>query len=310
MRELMKERIGELVSMHHTTVNAINDITEGAATRVRNYYDGLQHTIRLEDIVTLADYFGVSIDYLIGRTDELDPDYFKKAEELHLNSYETYLGRKRHEVSIPLDVSGNSSPYPIYPYNLIKTFKLPLEVPVADQVKQNLEEVILTKLSKREALCVELYFKKYKTLDECGMKFGVTRERIRQILAKAGRKLRHPSIFKFIEYGIDYQDRINEEYSARLDEFIKEGAKKRFAVHKFGVGSEIPIIDLEFSVRTFNCLSRKGIKTVGDLEKLSLTEILNIRNLGRKSFNEICAKVPSIAERNNTYDWEATGKSV
>lgn len=295
MRELMKERIGELVSMHHTTINAINDITEGAATRVRNYYDGLQHTIRPEDIVTLADYFGVSIDYLIGRTDELDPDYFKKAEELHLNSYEVYLGRKRHDAYFSLAVSGNSSPYPVYPYNLIQTFKLPLKVPVADQVKQNLEEVIRTKLSKRETFCVELYFKKYKTLEECGIKFGVTKERIRQILAKAGRKLRHPSIFKFIEYGLDYQDCINEEYRASRDELIKEKSDILIKSHKLeDTGTTID--DLDFSVRTYNCLRRAGIETDKQLMLMTVDSLMGIRNLGRKSLEEILHKFPIIAE--------------
>lgn len=320
MREAMKKRITDLMATYHVSIGKINKITDGAATRVRNYYDGLQRTINLEDLVALADYFGVPIDYLIGRTDELDEDLFKKAEALHLKSYETYLCSKHHEPSMILQASGNSTPYPVYPYNLIKTFKLPLEVPLADQVKKNLEDVIDTRLTKREAICVRKYFGEYKTLEEVGEEFDVTRERIRQIIAKAGRKLRHPSTYIFITRGLDYQDRLNEEYERRLNELIEKEARKKVDLHKALVketyGSEgtidkdIPIESLNFSVRTFNCLRRKNVHTVADLEALSLTDILNIRNLGKKSFNEILDKVPSLAERKEKYEWETNGKVV
>jgi RNA polymerase primary sigma factor len=58
-------------------------------------------------------------------------------------------------------------------------------------------EDILTSLSPREGRVLQLRFGlkdgKAHTLEEVGKKFGVTRERIRQIEAKALRKLRHPS---------------------------------------------------------------------------------------------------------------------
>ncbi len=58
-------------------------------------------------------------------------------------------------------------------------------------------EDILTSLSPREGRVLQLRFGlkdgKSHTLEEVGKKFGVTRERIRQIEAKALRKLRHPS---------------------------------------------------------------------------------------------------------------------
>jgi RNA polymerase primary sigma factor len=61
---------------------------------------------------------------------------------------------------------------------------------------ENIREV-LSALSDREARVLEMRFGleggKPMTLEEVGKKFGVTRERIRQIEAKALRKLRHPS---------------------------------------------------------------------------------------------------------------------
>ena len=320
MREAMKKRIRDLITNYHVTLDQINQATDGAALRVRNYYYGLQHTMDLEDLVALADYFGVPIDYLIGRTDELDEDLFKKVEELQLKSYETYLGTRCRNTTWFIDKTGGGTPYPVYPYNLIKTFKLPLEVPLSDQVKKNLEDVIDVKLTKREAMCVRKYFGEYKTLEEVGEEFDVTRERISQIIAKAGRKLRHPSTYIFITRGLDYQDRLNEEYERRLNELIEKEAqervehKKELVKETYGsegtVDKDIPIETLNFSVRTFNCLRRKNIHTLADLEAIPLADILNIRNLGKKSFNEILDKVPSLAERKEKYEWETNGKVV
>jgi RNA polymerase primary sigma factor len=69
-----------------------------------------------------------------------------------------------------------------------------------------LEEVLGT-LSEREAKVLKLRFglegTKAMTLEEVGKVFGVTRERIRQIEAKALRKLKHPSRRKKLQ---DYLD--------------------------------------------------------------------------------------------------------
>ena len=63
-------------------------------------------------------------------------------------------------------------------------------------LKENLEEV-LGSLSDREGRVLKMRFglggKRPMTLEEVGREFGVTRERIRQIEAKALRKLKHPS---------------------------------------------------------------------------------------------------------------------
>ena len=63
-------------------------------------------------------------------------------------------------------------------------------------LREQLEEVMNT-LTPREAKVLKLRFGledgKTRTLEEVGREFQVTRERIRQIEAKALRKLRHPS---------------------------------------------------------------------------------------------------------------------
>lgn len=82
--------------------------------------------------------------------------------------------------------------------NFIKDEKMmsPEEYANAEMLKEELKEVLKT-LTEREAKVLELRFGledgNTLTLEEVGQIFGVTRERIRQIEAKALRKLRHPS---------------------------------------------------------------------------------------------------------------------
>ncbi len=72
----------------------------------------------------------------------------------------------------------------------------PYDAASRELLKEHLEDVLLT-LSDREKRVLILRFGledgRPRTLEEVGVEFGVTRERIRQIEAKALRKLRHPS---------------------------------------------------------------------------------------------------------------------
>ena len=57
---------------------------------------------------------------------------------------------------------------------------------------------------------------------------------------------------------------------------------------------EMSIEELELSVRSFNCLKIAGIATVEDLTNKSETDMLKVRNLGKKSFDEVTAKLHSL----------------
>ncbi len=52
-----------------------------------------------------------------------------------------------------------------------------------------------------------------------------------------------------------------------------------------------PIRNLNLTIRTFNCLYRSGIKTLGDICMKSQRQLLKVRNLGRNSLNEIKDKL-------------------
>ena len=53
----------------------------------------------------------------------------------------------------------------------------------------------------------------------------------------------------------------------------------------------IVIEDLDFSVRTYNCLKRAAINTIGDLVARSEEDMMKVRNLGKKSLDEVIAKL-------------------
>ena len=57
---------------------------------------------------------------------------------------------------------------------------------------------------------------------------------------------------------------------------------------------EMSIEDLELSVRSFNCLKRAGISTVEDLTNKSEADMMKVRNLGKKSLDEVTNKIHAL----------------
>ena len=63
---------------------------------------------------------------------------------------------------------------------------------------------------------------------------------------------------------------------------------------KKGKVLEMPIEDLELSVRSYNCLKRAGITTVEDLANKTEADMMKVRNLGKKSLDEVINKLHSL----------------
>ncbi len=57
---------------------------------------------------------------------------------------------------------------------------------------------------------------------------------------------------------------------------------------------EMSVEELELSVRSFNCLKRAGIATVEDLTRKTEADMMKVRNLGKKSYDEVVAKLHSL----------------
>ena len=56
---------------------------------------------------------------------------------------------------------------------------------------------------------------------------------------------------------------------------------------------ELPIEEMDLSVRSYNCLKRAGINTIQDLLKKSRSDMFKVRNLGAKSVEEVINKLES-----------------
>ncbi|MCC8130471.1 MAG: DNA-directed RNA polymerase subunit alpha [Ruminococcus sp.] len=63
---------------------------------------------------------------------------------------------------------------------------------------------------------------------------------------------------------------------------------------------EMTIEELDLSVRSFNCLKRAGINTVSDLADKTEEEMMKVRNLGKKSFEEVKTRLASLGVEMNS----------
>ena len=209
-----------------------------------------------------------------------------------------------------------------YPFNLIDAIYCDEIVWIddADHVA-GLEHALLT-LSDREQKVLEERFQESKTLEEVGRDLNVTRERIRQIEAKALRKLRHPSRRDFIMHGyfggaelkeikaktveLDEREKSIEERERKLNEMLEKYKPKFDALHitiespleevQDAFVNSAPIEEMDLSGRSFNCLRRANIRTVLDLIAYCENDgnelkLLRVRNLGRKSLREVLERL-------------------
>lgn len=173
-------------------------------------------------------------------------------------------------------------------------------------------------LNPRERLAMHLRYFGKLSYEKIGKRMNVNGERVRQITAKSIRKLRNSSCSKILRYGMKYYDgmmnirkiqseKITSEKVQELENHAINAIdhndlerlielKKEIQLYlnsQFGSGSvqcyepDMPIDSLILSVRTYNCLKRAGYKTLGDLENEKYSKIIRIRNLGRKSFDEL-----------------------
>ena len=164
-------------------------------------------------------------------------------------------------------------------------------------------EYTLFTLLDRERQILKYRFEDLMTYEEIGKLYSVTRERIRQMEARALRKLRSPQRLKYLKCGVSGVMEMNrEEYlnrvmdiENRLIELCKlNEAKADEVIHDVKLREKYkgePIENCDFSVRTYNCLKRRGVDSLSKLSRLSYDEITKIRNLGRKSVEEIIYKL-------------------
>ncbi len=185
-----------------------------------------------------------------------------------------------------------------FPYNLMNEARI-------DDTQVNpaeFFEVLTECCTDRELSIVFLRYsydkdtgRNWLTWDEIGKRMGFTRERGRQIICKVHRKLRARQD-RFMTVPRSEHKKLERENEALKKEIdilrasLSEEEKERLYPEP---GDGIDILELELSVRSFNCLHRAGIITTGDLKKCTMYSLAKIRNLGRKSLLEIVEKAKS-----------------
>lgn len=187
----------------------------------------------------------------------------------------------------------------IYPYNLIFAIFQDMEI-LYDVYIPAFYEVFADELTIRERIVLENRYKYLMTLEDIGKRFDLTKERIRQIEKQAFRKLKHPINSKKYILGKRAADEI-QDLKNRLALLEAENDILRHEITNQVPNEDIesivqernvlltPIDDLDLSIRAHNCLLRAGIKTLGDIRNRTIVDLMNIRNLGRKSLEEILA---------------------
>ena len=81
---------------------------------------------------------------------------------------------------------------------------------------------------------------------------------------------------------------IEEEGEAETETFLEPQENDTAKV------LELTIEDLDLSVRSYNCLKRANINTVADLTEKTEEEMIKVRNLGRKSLEEVKKKLQEL----------------
>lgn len=148
-----------------------------------------------------------------------------------------------------------------------------------------------------------MLFERYKqgmTLDAISKLHSISRERARQIIEKGLRKLRHPSVMRYIQYGVSGVLRMEKTEAAEVarKRATEEHVKKLLGnctedtgdmdelIEKLNV-LDTPIQKLNFSTRSCNGLLRGGCKTLGDVLNLTNQQFTSLRCVGVKSRDEI-----------------------
>lgn len=123
-----------------------------------------------------------------------------------------------------------------------------------------------------------------KGYQEVAKRFGRTKEWVRLKLAKAKDKIiKSEKDFPILEKGL--KGAIDEKVRRAVEEALGLYANIYSNIKDANLSD--PILKLGFSCRTYNLLWRSGINTVYDVARVTENELWEIRNMGKKSVQEV-----------------------
>ena len=239
-----------------------------------------------------------------------------------------------------------------YPWNLLADIGIDIQdcFDIKNDIREELTATITNniKLLPREVECIKLRYIDMLTFSDMGKELGVCGTRASDIVAKALRKMCHPSRLNiirnilyrysddickqaFVKLGyigsnasgplnvlreIKRYKRVNtgrelvsivEGNTVYFKSFIEGtflgeiekliGIANRVAMeentgaNKVNAYAALTLEQLDLSVRTFNCLKRADVNTVGDIISMTEEDFMRVRNLGKRSYDEIISVI-------------------
>lgn len=245
----------------------------------------------VQSLIKIADYYGVSLDYLCGRTEKLSsiPDITSKWHENYLARIDLSNQNKRTD---PIDITKLRFGYP---YNLLKDIFKSQSIchtsVVSEMFYKQLENKI-EQLPERTRFFLRERYLMNKTFQTISHEHNLTKARVQQIIDDALTTLNKnlsPRVF-------DPEEKI-EELLAQVDihqKTLQEVQEKIFYsdlsndYKEYQLYSQ-PLKDLPLSARTINALARANCTTVFDMLAIFATpEFTRIRNMGSLCHTEVC----------------------
>ena len=147
--------------------------------------------------------------------------------------------------------------------------------------------------TEREKDVMDMRWNQHMTYDSIAEHIGKTRERARQITRQIVRKLSVREHYYIMVSPDKYSEVLERatKYELMLGEFSEKELERP------------TIYELELSVRTHNCLTRRGYHYIDELIGVSVNDLVNIRNMGNKSLGELLSKLKNfgigVEEREN-----------
>ena len=208
-----------------------------------------------------------------------------------------------------------------YPENICRDLKITIDnyPDLYDDIVESFDKRFneLNIYTNREMMIFNLRYKNYYTLGQIANEIGISTERVRQILAKAVRKLMKPNVFNRLVEHETKLEMLNAEETSRIRSELKKEMSLEVAMdivaEKFGFESkealeeclnnggrfgndklDMTIDELDLTVRSYNCLKRRRVNTVGELVEYTLEDLMGFRNMGRKSIREVVEKVHNL----------------
>lgn len=147
--------------------------------------------------------------------------------------------------------------------------------------------------TEREKEVADMRWNQHMTYDSIAEHIGKTRERARQLTRQIIRKLAMREYYYIMVSPDKYIEVL--ERATKYELMLGEFSEKELERHT--------IYELELSVRTHNCLTRRGYHYIDELIGVSVNDLANIRNMGNKSLGELLSKLKNfgigVEEREN-----------